>query len=125
MSDYISREALLERIDGIWDCNDMVFRPNDHCCTVPEDCKGCKWAETRDAIRRIVENIPAADVRPVVKASWEQVSVTYDTMEVEAVASMFCPKCKRYHNEVFFYGYPRENANYCPNCGAEMKEGET
>lgn len=66
MAEYIDREALLERIDGIWDCNDMVFRPNDHCCNVPEDCKGCKWAETQDAIRRIVENVPAADVRPAV-----------------------------------------------------------
>lgn len=51
-------DKLVERIDGIWDCNDMVFRPNDKICNVPEDCKGCKWAQTRDCIQRMVENAP-------------------------------------------------------------------
>lgn len=64
MSDFISREALLERIDGIWDCSDMVFEPNDKCCHA-DDCPSCKWAETKKAIRKIVEFFPAADVRPV------------------------------------------------------------
>lgn len=49
----IDADELIERIDGIWDCNDMVFKPNDHCCNVPEDCKGCKWYETKEAIKRI------------------------------------------------------------------------
>lgn len=51
-------DALVERIEGIWDCNDMVFRPNDKICDVPEDCKGCKWAQTKDCIQRMVENAP-------------------------------------------------------------------
>lgn len=51
-------DKLIEKIDGIWDCNDMVFRPNDHCCNVPEDCKGCKWAETKNFIRRMIANAP-------------------------------------------------------------------
>lgn len=51
-------DRILELIDGIWDCNDMVFRPNDHCCNVPEDCKGCKWVETKNYIRRMVANAP-------------------------------------------------------------------
>lgn len=59
-------DKLIEKIDGIWDCNDMVFSPNDHCCNVPEDCKGCKWAETKNFIRKMVANaqtiIPAKDV---------------------------------------------------------------
>ena len=49
---------LVEKIDGIWDCNDMVFEPDDHCCNIPEDCKGCKWAQTKDCIQRMVENAP-------------------------------------------------------------------
>ena len=64
MTDYISREKLLERIDGIWDCADMVFEPNDHCCRA-DNCASCKWRETKNAIRKIAANIPAADVRPV------------------------------------------------------------
>jgi hypothetical protein len=51
-------DKLVEKIDGIWDCNDMVFKPDDHCCNVPEDCKGCKWAQTKDCIQRMVENAP-------------------------------------------------------------------
>ena len=51
-------DRILEIIDGIWDCNDMTFKPNDHCCDVPKDCHGCKWAETKRAIREIVANAP-------------------------------------------------------------------
>ena len=51
-------DKLIEKIDAIWDCNDMVFSPNDHCCNVPEDCKGCKWTETKNFIRRMVANAP-------------------------------------------------------------------
>ena len=65
MPESIEREALLERIDDIWDCADLVFEPNDHCCRAA-DCAYCKWAETKNAIRKIIANFPAADVRPVV-----------------------------------------------------------
>ena len=51
-------DKLIEKIDGIWDCNDMVFKPDDHCCNIPEDCKGCKWAQTKDCIQRMVETAP-------------------------------------------------------------------
>lgn len=54
MSDYISREAFLERVDGIWEC----------CRS--DDCASCKWRETKNAIRKIAAYLPAADVRPVV-----------------------------------------------------------
>lgn len=54
----IDADALEQKIDGIWDCNDMVFKPDDHCCNVPEDCKGCKWVETKDCIQRMVANAP-------------------------------------------------------------------
>lgn len=60
---------------------------------------------------------------------WEQVTVTYcaelddKAKEVMAIASMFCPECRRYHNEVYLYGNPTYGVKYCPNCGAKM-EGE-
>lgn len=56
--DTISRAALLESIDGIYDCSDLVFKPNDHPCN-PEDCAGCKWSQTVQALRCMVENAPA------------------------------------------------------------------
>ena len=75
MTDYISREALLERIDGIWDCADMVFEPNDHCCRA-DDCASCKWSETKNAIRKIAANLPAADVREVKRGKWKRGAYT-------------------------------------------------
>lgn len=54
----IDADALAEKIDGIWDCNDMVFRPNDKICKIPEDCKGRKWAQTKDFIECMVKNAP-------------------------------------------------------------------
>lgn len=65
MTDYISREAALELLDGIYDCNDMVFRDNDSC--VGLDCGSCRWRDTRDYIRDRLTRIPAADVAPVVR----------------------------------------------------------
>ena len=50
-------DKLAERIEGIWDCNDLYFQPHDHICD-PEDCKGCKWRETWDCFRRMVKHTP-------------------------------------------------------------------
>lgn len=80
------------------------------------------------AIRRaakIVIDFPAADVRPVVRGKWEEVEVVW-LADIEdqpdAIASMFCPKCKRFSNHVYHYGDPTHGMNYCPNCGAVMEE---
>lgn len=76
-----------------------------------------------------VTRLLSLDVRPVVKAAWEQVEVRYEDElidnPVQAVASMFCPNCQCYHNEVYFYGMPTERVNFCPNCGADMREETT
>ena len=118
MAEYIEREALLERIDGIWDCADMVFEPNDHCCRA-DDCASCKWAETKKAIRKIAANFPAAEVRPVVRGKWK-VSVHRTYYDVS------CSVCGI---NSFFQVDEKDSvsyANFCPNCGADMRaeEGE-
>ena len=69
-----------------------------------------------------VKNCPAADVRPVVKAKWEDVHIDRPEIADIEVATMFCPHCNRWHNEVYHYGNPIEFANYCSFCGASMKE---
>lgn len=105
MSDYISREALLERIDGIYDCADMVFEPNDHCCRA-DDCASCKWRETKAAIRKIAANIPAADVRENKRGHWNVYSAKHGLYS--------CSKC--YSVPAFLH------SPFCPNCGADMRE---
>ena len=116
MTDYISREALLERIDGIWDCADMVFEPNDKCCRT-DDCASCKWRETKNAIRKIAANIPAADVRPVVYC---KDCVHY--VRGELFGDMVCDYHYRHH-------YHMEENDFCSKAdkspraeGAEMEE---
>ena len=53
----IDADTLTETINGIWDCNDLYFQPNDKICD-PNDCKGCKWRETMDCFRRMVKHTP-------------------------------------------------------------------
>jgi len=116
MADYIKREDVLERIDGIWDCADMVFEPNDHCCNM-DDCSSCKWSETKDAIRRIVEHTPVADVREVVRGRWKL------TGRIVGAAECACSRCGyiSYGNAMKPDG-SMEMKNFCPNCGADMRD---
>ena len=104
MADYIEREALLEQIDGIWDCADLVFEPNDHCCRA-DDCASCKWRETKNAIRKIAAYLPAANVRPVVRGKWKH--------SIQGIIpSGQCSNC----------GAWDKVTRFCPNCGAMMEE---
>lgn len=112
MKEYIEREALLERIDGIYDCSDMIFEPNDKCCQI-DDCASCKWRETKNAIRRIVETTPAADVQPVVRGKWEWNKNN---------GFYYCSKCGSISPREDQDGEYCDCPNFCPNCGAEMEE---
>lgn len=59
----IDRQKLLENVDAIWDCNDMVFEgARDHACR-PEDCRGCHWHDTKQYIRKLIANAPAVAVQ--------------------------------------------------------------
>lgn len=90
MAEFIEREAVRREIDE--------HRPGRSY----EDA----WALT------ILDSIPAADVRPVVRGKWSRVyddfmKSNYDT----------CSCCgKEYFGA---YGF-----NFCPNCGADMRELE-
>lgn len=96
MADCIIREAA---IDAIWK---PEVRPN---------------ALIFDALRRAceeeVKHIPAADVRPVVRARWEDETGYIFNRLAQRV---YCPACKSYA-----YFYPITMKNFCPNCGADMR----
>ena len=51
-----------------------------------------------------LDEVPAADSRPVVRGKWEYIS--YMTVR--------CSNCKDIFNELGC-------VNYCPNCGADMR----
>lgn len=70
-----------------------------------------------------LHSLPTADVQEVKHGKWECVNIDYDVQYVNIV-TMRCPICKRWHSEIYFYGNPVENVNYCPHCGAKMDKGE-
>ena len=97
MDEYIKREAAIEEIIG-----------------EPPDAHYPSWYAEK------IEEIPAADVTPVRHGHW--VSLT-DCSN----AGVYCSNC---HKKVYKEDYAlcnRKNklrSNYCPNCGADMREKE-
>lgn len=86
MAEYIEREKLIEHLQ-----KDPLFELVE-----------------RYGITGVIESIPAADVRPVVRATWRRYSPFTDTYE--------CSNCgEQVIDEQF-------RTNFCPNCGADMRE---
>lgn len=61
-----------------------------------------------ETVLEYAENIPAADVAPVVHGTWKRMKA-YGTKYV-------CSECGDM--------WPDFRSNYCPSCGARMKVGE-
>lgn len=91
MSDYILREDAIEA----------------HCmncqCIDQEDDKSACWCMGKDRINQI----PAADVRPVVRGEWLEPDDDYGYLEC-SVCEESSPNDERW--------------NFCPNCGADMRK---
>lgn len=107
MDEYIKREdairALCEAVhdkDGIVPCRNQVV--------------SCQHTGTRtqEYAEKILA-VPAADVKPVVRGRW-----------VHPVPGDGEPYCSVCHSEAeYFLGYGTFEPDFCPNCGADMREG--
>ena len=98
MSDYISREALIDRLNkNLSACNHGTF--SDMCYS--------------DAIET-VKHFPAADVEPVRMGQWERCFEDW-RQQIEG------DKCSACGFE--YYGTGIRRFHYCPNCGAKMEGG--
>lgn len=98
MADYIERKRLKEAIS--------------------EDCQhlSCFDESFFDMVMINVDNIPAADVRPVVNARW---------VEYKRAHYFKCSSCKKpvpYRKAVQING--TREYNFCPYCGAQMDGGK-
>ena len=99
MSDYISREAAINAV--------CEYRP--HSCDRSDCGLVCQEAQA-------VVNIPAADVRPVVKA--EIIDMCY----AEEDGEWKCSYCGWQYTLCICGKDVTSKIHYCPNCGADMRE---
>lgn len=105
VEEYISREKLLKLyVDG-------EFDTGEYHVSVP-------------VIIQNIKDIPAADVREVVRGKWELRQVS-DAEGGDKWNRWFCSECG--HNATAGWEHTRYGAkpkyNFCPNCGADMREG--
>lgn len=105
MSDYISREALIDRLNNnLSACNHGTFS---------EMCYA-------DAIET-VKNLPAADVEPVRHGEWLRTEDDWSSLVTIQCSACGGEWCFEIDEDVQLLGY-----NYCPGCGCKMDlEDET
>ena len=95
MAKYIDREALVELID----------ERNRNTCNGALSCL---------QLKRMALAIPAADVAPVRRGMWEKAAWWQHQNRYE------CNECSVCGCRV----KPKFTYNYCPHCGADMREEE-
>lgn len=71
------------------------------------DCLGMEPTIRAGDIIKALESIPAADVRPLVRGKWRE--------GVYGRVHLICSACN-------YEWMTTEKTNFCPNCGAEMRE---
>lgn len=106
MAEYIEREAAIAK------CREIA------ACEWNHRASPVSWADAYEQFAEDIEELPSADVVPVVHGRWEEVDY-------------FCGdslwRCSACGCEWWFEsGGPVENGtNYCPNCGARMDKEDT
>lgn len=68
-----------------------------------------------ESVLEYAENLPAADVAPVVHGRWEYIQHTLNTL-----SQLRCSFCGWWSLDPSIDGA----YNYCPNCGAKMDGGD-
>ena len=104
MADYISRESALELID-----NAPIIAGNEN--------------ETLISAPKLSDKVyclPAANVRPVVKASWKKDNSYPGT----GLMNLLCSVCGGFGGTWKDNTLPSMLYNFCPTCGAEMEPDE-
>lgn len=72
-----------------------------------------------ESVIKVIESIPAVDAAPVVHGRWIKMT---GMMPPEYHGHYECSECQ-WHMKGLRNSWTREEEmNYCPNCGAKMKE---
>lgn len=112
MSEYIEREVAIAVIEEKQKELCPVGMYSRHAVYGSDREKFDAWQEIIDAL----EAIPAADVRPVVRAHWT------DRRTIEHDGEWYCSNCG---NEVTICMCGKDKTRdypFCPSCGADMRE---
>lgn len=111
MSDYISREAAIEKIRVAAGCAECDGNSSVICC--------CDFCDVYNAIR-LIKSLPAADMEPERNGRWEEC----DWVDVDEhgfgtrrtfKAGLRCSQCACVFKKKLLW-----KRNYCPSCGVKM-----
>lgn len=112
MSDYISREAAIEKIRVAAGCAECAGSSSAICV--------CNVCDVYNAIR-LVKSSPAADVEPVRHGQWLRTDDDWNSLVTIQCSACGGEWCFEVDEDVQLLGY-----NYCPGCGCKMDlEDET
>lgn len=119
--DLISRQAAQKVAD---DCSDEHRYAKDSRWPETYSPYHEGWTDACDTIFARLESVPTADVRPVVRGRW----MSFDRAENVALydsgfvcQEVYCSVCGKYLGGSDEY---EVKGNFCPNCGADMREGK-
>lgn len=101
---YLSRDALVKTMEM------TPFTPD--LCVSEDECDVMNRA--RMIYANIFKSLPAADVRPVVRGEWIVHNSLVGNYLIDENEVYICSVCKAQRT--------KRKYNYCPNCGADMKE---
>lgn len=71
-----------------------------------------------ESVLEYAENLPAADVAPVVHGRWIEIPCNHKPSRIRHIEKWVTNKCSACK-----YSNGRKKTHYCPNCGAKM-DGE-
>lgn len=97
--EYIERESAIDSLAEYYNSMENFEGYN----TIKKNTIG-------ECIERIKNDIPASDVRPVVRGKW--LPTNDDNMK----------RCSECYVITLIAQYQFGEANFCPNCGADMRE---
>lgn len=112
MAEYIEREAALNASKLVY----IECLKTDDVRHLEADCDYIPVVFKRD-----IRTLPAADVRPVVRGKWTR-EYTYGFEDGKQNYKLLCPFCNYSYLDNHCGAIVPEHFNYCPNCGADMRE---
>ena len=75
-----------------------------------------------ESVIEVIKTIPAADVREVVRGKWNEICKEAIISGMDEYPILGCSQCDFQIYDIV--GTVKERYNFCPNCGADMREAE-